>query len=114
MTLYITKCKTPVLSGTVIAPEHLNKNFAHAVIASQQWDTLYIDIDECIQENRLRFIPSHCSRIVVGCTEPLSRHQMVLITELYPALGGKIRKEFLRGGNVKDVLPEVWEHGEDA
>lgn len=94
-----------------LRPTDLNANHAHAVIASKVWDKLYIDVDEGIAEGRLRYLHTKAREIYARVPEHPSRHQMVLLTELYPELSGTIRKSFLKGDDMHGVLPFVWEPG---
>lgn len=94
-----------------LRPNDLNFNQAHAVIASQVWDAIYIDVDECIAESKLRFLHTKTKEIHARVSANPSRHQMVLLTELYPELNGTIRKAFLKGDDLHGVLPFVWEPG---
>ncbi len=94
-----------------LRPQDLNFNSAHAVVASQVWDECYIDLDECIEEGKLRYMPNKCRAIFPRFPDSPSRHQMILLTELFPALTGTIRKAFLKGDDLHGILPTVWEQG---
>lgn len=95
-----------------LRPGDLNFNQAHAVIASQVWDAIYIEVAEEINESKLRFLHTKAKEIYSRISASgLSRHQMVLLAELYPDLSGTIRKAFLKGDDLHGVLPFVWEQG---
>lgn len=94
-----------------LRPGDLNFNQAHAVIASQVWDTIYIEVAEEINESKLRYLRTKAKEIHSRIPGNPSRHQMVLLTELYPELNGTIRKAFLKGDDLHGVLPFVWEQG---
>ncbi len=94
-----------------LRPEDLNLNSAHAVVASQVWDECYIDVDECIQEGKLRYMHEKCRAIYARFPTTTSRHQMVLLTELYPDLTGTIRKAYLKGDDLHGILPTLWGEG---
>ena len=114
MRLYITTAAVPPLSGVVIKPEFLGMKITHLTLASQQWSALYIDVDECIPEGSLRFLPTKCKSIKVSCPERPSMHQLHLLGELFPALDGKLRKAYMKEESVHGILPEVWEHGSEV
>lgn len=113
MKLFITSKAVRPLSGVVIHPSHMGLNVAHLTIASQQWDTLYIEVAECIPEGSLRFIPKKCARIRPSCPNHPSLHQLHLLVELYPELDGRLRKAYMKGEGVGGILPEMREHWED-
>ena len=61
MKLYITDRELPPLCGIVIKPQFMGLKVTHLTLASQTWDTLFIDVDESIQEGSLRFLHKKCS-----------------------------------------------------
>ena len=48
MKLYITDRELPPLCGIVIKPQFMGLKVTHLTLASQTWDTLFIDVDESI------------------------------------------------------------------
>lgn len=114
MNLYITSTPTDSMTGVTLAPELLNTNMAHLVIASNKWDAAYIEVSETIQQGRLQMIPTVCNKIYPRVPELPNRHEMILLTELFPALSGSIRKVFMKGDSVYGILPQVWEQGVSA
>ena len=50
MKLYITDRELPPLCGIVIKPQYMGLKVTHLTLASQTWDVLLIDVDECITE----------------------------------------------------------------
>lgn len=113
MTLAITNGHYDPMLCVRLSPTDLNTNPAHAVIASKVWDECYIDVDEAIEESKLRMLSTKCRKIFARFPEHPSRHQMVLLTELYPDLAGSIRKAFLKGDDLHGVLPYLWREGSD-
>lgn len=114
MNLYITDKPVEPLQGVVISASHIGLNLAHLTIASRMWDTAYVDVDECIPEGALRFLHTKCKSIRVLCPEHPSMHQTHLLIELYPELGGRLRRAQLKGEGLSGILPEMWEYGKDA
>lgn len=114
MNLYITNRPIPELSGVVIAPERLQLKVAHLSLAGRKWDTLFIDIEESIPEGSLRQLARQCTRIRAYCPDHPSLHQVHLLVELYPEIDGTLRKTYMKGGSIRGILPEMWEHGEEA
>lgn len=111
MNLYITNRELPSLCGITVAPQFMGLNTTHLTLASQNWDTLYIDVDECIPEGSLRFLHKKCCKIRVGCQDLPSLHQLHLLVELYPELDGRLRKAYMKGEGIGGILPEMWEYG---
>ena len=114
MKLYITDRELPPLCGIVIKPQFMGLNVTHLTLASQKWDTLFIDVVESIPEGSLRFLPKKCSKIRACCPEHPSIHQLHLLAELYPELDGRLRKAYLKGEGIGGILPEMWEYGSEA
>ena len=114
MNLYITKRTLSPLVGIIILPEYMGSKVTHLTLASREWDNLCIDIDEELPEGSLRFLPSKCKKISVSCPAKPSLHQIHLLAELFPKLDGKLRKAYMKGEEVNGLLPEMWEHGEEA
>lgn len=114
MNLYITSRTLPPMCGVVIEPQYMGLNVTHLTLASQHWDTLFVDADECIPEGSLRFLPKKCGRIRVSCPSHPSMRQLHLLIELYPELDGRLRKAYMKGENIGDILPEMWEHGSET
>lgn len=112
MILAITNMQTDPMTCVAIPPEMLNGNAPHLVIASTAWEVAYVDVDECISEGRLRFLPEKVRTLYARVPSNPSRHQMILLTELFPAYAGAIRKAFLKGDDINGVLPGVWRQGD--
>lgn len=109
MKLYITNDAIDTMEGVVVAPADLNSNLAHLVIASRKWDAIFIDVDEAIQEGRLRYLHTKTDTIKPRVPANPSRHQMVLLTELFPNNAGTIRAAYMKGADIHGVLPAVWQ-----
>lgn len=111
MNLYITNDAVDSMTGVAIAPELVNNMGTHLVMASRKWDEAYVDCGDEIQEGWLRLLHTQCSKIFPRVPEHPTRHQMILLTELFPELAGTIRLAFMKGESMYGVLPQVWEQG---
>lgn len=114
MNLYITGRPLPPMCGVVVEPQYMGLNITHLVLASRDWDTLYIDVDECIPEGSLRFLSEKCRSVCAFCQEKPSMHQLHLLVELYPKLDGQLRKAYMKGEGISGILPKMWEHRSEA
>ena len=111
MTLYITHDAVDPMCGTRMEPEMLAVKSSHLVLASVEWDEVWIDVAEAIEEGTLVYLHTRSKRIYARVPDHPSRHQMVLLCELYPEKAGSIRKAFLKGANINELLPYVWREG---
>ena len=111
MILAITDEPVDSMSCVRVAPEMLNSNAAHLIIASTTWEEAYVDVAEVIEEGHLRYLPDKVRQLYVRVPHHPTRHQMILLTELFPAQSGTIRKTFLKGDDIHGILPGVWREG---
>lgn len=108
MKLYITDKSIKPLSGVSIRPEYMGLNLTHLMIASQVWKGAYVEISDAIPEGSLRFLPSKCETIKVRFEGKPSMHMMHLLIDLYPKLNGTIRKLYMKGDDMHELLLEMW------
>lgn len=107
--LFITNGAADTMEGTVLKPSDLNANIAHLVISSRKWDAIYIEVSEEIGEGQLRYLHTKTGSVIPRVPGEPSRHQMILLTELFPDKAGTIRAAFMKGADIRGVLPAVWE-----
>lgn len=110
MNLYIARRDTQALTGIKFDPSMLAANNAHLVIASRMWDKCFIELLEDIPEGVLKFLPEKVQTFAIDVPEHPSLHQLHLICELMPEKEGTLRKLYMKGESIYEVLPEVWEH----
>lgn len=111
MNLYITDTEVLLSQGVRVPTANMQYNITHLALASHTWDTLYIDLEECIPEGCLKFLASKCKDILVCLPNTPSMHQLHLLIELYPTMDGTLRKAYMKGENINGLLPKVWRHG---
>lgn len=87
-----------------ITPKMLGLKSTHLFIASYKWESISIDLDDCIPSGYLRCLPLVCQNIKVRLPETITDHTVQLLSEIYPELGGKIRKQYMFGQPVEEVL----------
>lgn len=109
MKLFITDEPVDTMVGTALKPSDLNCNLAHLVISSRKWEAIYIEVSEEILEGTLRYLHTKTDTIYYKIPGVMSRHQMVLLTELFPDKAGTIRASYMKGADIRGVVPTVWE-----
>lgn len=92
----------------------LKQTSAHLFIASNSWDTLYLDLSDDIPTLCLKFIRDKVKEVRVKLPDKVTTHTLKLLIELFPSNEGKLRKQFMMGGNLDGVLCDLWEHGNKA
>ena len=76
----------------------------HLFIASNYWDTVNIQLTDNIPEGSLRGIHLCGKEIKVQLPNSLTDKTIRLLTELLPEKAGLIRKSYLQGTDLKEVL----------
>lgn len=108
MKLYITKDGEPFnpeLDVFFIPASRLNAA-AHLFIASQKWDEIVFQDIESLDYKNLLGIPSVTNKIVVNTPAKLTENTMRILVSLFPDFAGMIRKCYMTGGFVGEVLPK--------
>lgn len=103
-----------ILSGTdmqeldgdsyVISTNYLQHKAVHLYIASQQWDGLYCELDDSIPLDCLKHVKTKVKQVTVKLPEVVTKTTMLLLTELYPDKAGSIRKQFMSGKDLREVI----------
>lgn len=105
MNLYIANTKSDQDNTFWIPPLLLNDKPMHLYLACNQWDTLQVVMCEDIPADVLKYTKDKCKEIQVvddGCG--ITKHKVDILCELYPEKAGTIRKNFMLGRNVYDLL----------
>lgn len=89
-----------------LSADMLNIKSTHLFIASNVWEKIIVELDDCIQQDNLKCIPMACSDIKVVLPENVTPHTIQQLTELFPDKAGVIRKTFMQSGSLKGVLKE--------
>lgn len=106
MTLYIEPeyVVSDSLDATHISYEMLEMTATHLFLASNRWDTAVIEVSDMIPKRSLRHINAVVQKITVKLPEVVNQAVVGHLSDLYPELGGKIRKAFLSGQDLREVL----------
>ena len=107
MTLQILKEYKVVsdLESVVISPTMLRLPTTHLFIASNKWDEAYIELCPEIPEGSLTNLHTVCTSLTVKLPEDCNEAVMRSLAELYPDKAGSIRKAFLTGRDLREVVP---------
>lgn len=89
-----------------ISTYFLKAKATHFFIASNKWESIYIEIEDSIPEGYLKSLHLVCPKITVNLPETVTDTTVRLLAELYPEKSGSIRRAYLTGGNVAEVLGE--------
>lgn len=103
--LHITVNEPEALTVTHLSPKALKENGTHLFIKSHEWDELVIDLTEDIPKGCLRYVSTCAKNMKINVPGEIDAHIVQLLSEVYPDLSGKIRKTFLFGGDVRELLP---------
>lgn len=102
--LYITVNVPEELTAIHLPPNSLKQKGTHLFIKSHEWNTLYIDVTEDIPMGCLKYVCEYFQSVKADVPNGLNDHVVELLAELYPNLSGKIRKAYLFGGDVRELL----------
>lgn len=89
-----------------LATSMLTMKSTHLFIASNLWESITIELDDCIPEGYLTCFKLVCSDIRVKTPEKVTDTTLRQLVELYPDKAGALRRVFLQGKNVREVIPE--------
>lgn len=84
----------------------LSMKATHLFIASNLWDKISIELDDTIPEGYLSCFNLVCSDIKVKLPEKVTDITLRQLVELYPNKAGALRRTFLQGRNIKEVILE--------
>jgi hypothetical protein len=82
----------------------LSQKATHLFVASHLWDELYCEVDDSIPLNCLKYMVTKAKKVTVKLPEKCTVTTMRLLTELYPVKAGTIRKAFMSGKNLQEVI----------
>lgn len=89
-----------------ISTSFLKAKATHFFIASNKWDFIFIEMEDSIPEGYLKSMHLVCPNIKVNLPDIVTDTTVRLLAELYPDKSGAIRKAYLTGGKLVEVLGE--------
>lgn len=111
MKLMIVKkqVKDLVNNTQCLSTDMLSIKSTHLFIASNKWDEIVVEVIDDIPMNTLKWIGSICQNVKVILPDTITEKTLHLLIELYPTKSGLLRKNYLQGSNIREVLrDEVW------
>lgn len=84
--------------------KQLKNTATHLYIASNRWDSIYIELDEDIPCNMLKYISKQADTVEVSYPNNISDHVLKLLCEVYPEKSGAIRKCYMLKKDIREVL----------
>lgn len=87
-----------------LKPNLLQDKAVHLFIASNEWELLDIKLTDDIPQDTLKYVITKCKDVKVRKCSTINKHTMHLLCELYPDKAGIIRKNFMLGRDVWEVL----------
>ena len=112
MVLYIAKDYDPSFNDELytLRTSMLQLKSTHLFINSNAWDSIMIDLDDSIPEGCLCNLSLICSNIKVNLPETVTDVTLRLLCELFPTKAGALRRTYMAGGNLKEVLSDCLAH----
>lgn len=84
----------------------LTMKSTHLFIASNYWESIRIELDDCIPEGYLSCFKLVAKEIKVKLPESITDITLRQLTELFPDKAGVLRRAFLQGRSIREVIPE--------
>lgn len=84
----------------------LNMKATHLFIASNAWESIYVELEDTIPEGYLCCFGMVTQNISVNLPETVTEKTLHLLTELYPEKAGALRRTYMQKRDFKEVLEE--------
>lgn len=93
-----------VLDTVRLDVKQLQNTATHLYIASNHWDNMYIELDEDIPCDVLKYVCRQSDKVEVSYPSNISEHVLKLLCEVYPEKSGLIRKYYMLKKDLREVL----------
>ena len=87
-----------------LSTDMLKMKSTHLFIASNAWESVYIELDDSIPEGYLRNLHTVCDNITVNLPDVVTDKTLGLLIELYPDKSGALRRAYMQGTKIEEVL----------
>lgn len=92
-----------------LATAMLSMKSTHLFIASNVWESIFIELEDSIPDGYLGNLNMICNNIKVNLPDKVTDKTVHLLTELYPDKAGALRRNYMQGRDVREVLKECME-----
>jgi len=89
-----------------LATNMLQMKATHLFIASNAWERINIELEDTIPEGYLRSLSLVSQDIKVNLPENITDKTLHLLTELYPSKAGTLRRCYMQGRDLREVLSD--------
>lgn len=111
MKLYILREDKTLTDPSIfkVNAKHLSLTGTHVFLASQNWESAFIELCEDIPSGFLSSIGKITKNITLDIPEKQTKKILDLLLEYYPKLKGKLRRVFQEGGDLRCIVSNVEE-----
>ena len=78
----------------------------HLFIASHMWDKIHLELNDDIPEGYLKSLTMVCKDIRVKLPDDITSKTLQHLTDIYPDKAGLLRRYFMQGKDLREVLTE--------
>lgn len=96
-----------VKDTVMLATHMLTIKATHLFIASNSWDSIRIELDENVPAEMIKSLKPICNDIKVKLPEKSDEHILAILVELCPDKAGLLRRTYMKGGNLREVIWDV-------
>lgn len=89
-----------------LSSDMLSMKSTHMFIASHAWERIELSVTDTIPTGYLGSMNLVCKDIKVKLPEKVTDKTLLLLTELYPEKAGKLRRCYMAGSPIREVLGE--------
>ena len=89
-----------------LQPHMLSLGSTHMFIASNKWDSIELNITPELRADMLKYMHTVTDSIKVTLPVDISSNTLEVLTSLFPERAGKLRKAFMCGNDVREVLAD--------
>lgn len=89
-----------------LKPHMLSLGATHMFIASNAWDRIELCVSDDMKPDMLKYLNTVTDDLRVALPDNITSDTLITLTALYPDKAGKLRKAFMCGEDIKEVLKD--------
>lgn len=93
------------LETCCISADMLRSPATHLFISSNDWDSITVEICKELPDNALEYIQFLSPNKEVKLLDPLDDRLLKMLLALFPEKGGSIRRAYMSGKGMDEVIP---------